>query len=48
MFLVKQQIAKAIAGNPPPRRLIVTLTRSFLDIAGKPERYLIMIVPPRP
>jgi len=46
VFLVKQGIAKAIAGNPPPRRLIVKLQRSFLGIAGKPERYLIMIVPP--
>ncbi len=46
VFLIKQEIAKAIAGNPPPRRVIVTLTRNFLGIAGKPQRYLIMIVPP--
>ncbi len=48
VFLVNQGIAKAIAGNPPARRVVVKLTRSFLGIAGTPERYLIMIVPPAP
>jgi hypothetical protein len=33
VFLVKQGIAKAIAGNPPARRVVVKLTRSFLGIA---------------
>lgn len=45
---IKEAIDKATVSNPPPRRVVLTLTRSFLGIAGKPQRYLIMIVPPRP
>ena len=44
--LLQQAIDKAIAGNPPPRHVEVTLTRDFLGIAGKPQRYLILIAPP--
>jgi hypothetical protein len=39
---------KAIARNPPPRRVEVTITRSYFGIPGKPERYLIIAAPPRP
>jgi len=46
--LIRLAIDKAIAGNPPPRNVELTLTRRFWGIAGKPQRYLIMIVPPRP
>ncbi len=47
-LLIQQAIDKVIARNPPPRRVEVTLTRNFLGIAGKPQFYLIQIVPPRP
>jgi len=46
--VIKLSIDKAIAGNPPPRNTELTLTRTFWGISGEPERYLIMIVPPRP
>jgi len=39
-------LALGYAKHPLPRRLIAKLTSSFLGFAGKPERYLIMIVPP--
>ena len=47
-FLIQQAIDKAIASNPPPRHVEVTLTRTFWGIPGKPARYLILVVPPRP
>jgi 4-amino-4-deoxy-L-arabinose transferase-like glycosyltransferase len=47
-LVIKLAIDKAIAGNPPPRNTELTLTRTFWGISGEPERYLIMIVPPRP
>ncbi len=45
-FLIQQAIDKATTGNPPPRHVEVTLTRSFWGIAGTPQLYLIQIVPP--
>lgn len=47
-IVIKRAMDKAMVHNPPPRRVEVLLTRRFLGVAGKPERYLIMIVPPRP
>ncbi len=44
--LGQQAMDKAIVHNPPPRHVEMTLTRNFLGIAGKPQRYLILIVPP--
>jgi hypothetical protein len=46
-LLIKQAMDKATANNPPPRRVEVTLTRNFWGVAGKPQRYLIILVPPR-
>jgi 4-amino-4-deoxy-L-arabinose transferase-like glycosyltransferase len=46
-FVIQQAIDKAIAGNPPPRHVEVTLTRSFWGIPGKSQRWLILLVPPR-
>lgn len=45
-FLIQQAIDKAVAGDPPPRHVEVMLTRNFWGIAGKPQLYLILIVPP--
>jgi hypothetical protein len=47
-IVIKRAMDKAIARNPPPRRVEVTITRSYLGIPGKPERYLIIAAPPRP
>jgi hypothetical protein len=38
--------AKA-AGDPDSRRVDVELTRNFLGLAGRPQRYVIFIIPPR-
>jgi 4-amino-4-deoxy-L-arabinose transferase-like glycosyltransferase len=34
--------------GPPGRRVVVELARSYLGMAGKPTRYIIMTIPPRP
>ena len=47
-IVLKRAMDKAIDHNPPPRRLELTITRSYLGIPGKPERYLIIAAPPRP
>ncbi|MGH6664921.1 MAG: glycosyltransferase family 39 protein [Pseudolabrys sp.] len=44
--VIQQAIDKVIAHNPPARHVEITLTRNFLGIAGKPQFYLIQIVPP--
>jgi hypothetical protein len=46
-FLIKQAVEKQIAGNPPPRKVEVTLTRTFWGLTGAPQLYLIIIVPPK-
>jgi len=46
-FLIQQAIDKAIAANPPPHHVEVTLTRTFWGIPGDPQRYLILVVPPK-
>ena len=47
-IVLKRAMDKAIDHNPPPRRLELTISRKYLGIPGKPERYLIMAAPPRP
>ena len=36
------------ARDPRTRRVVVELGRSYLGMAGKPVRYIIMTIPPRP
>jgi hypothetical protein len=43
---VEAAAAKA-AGDPASRRVDVELTRNFLGIAGRPQRYVIFIIPPQ-
>ena len=38
---------RIVAHGPPGRRVVVELKRSYLGMAGKPTRYIIMTVPPR-
>lgn len=45
---VMTAIDKIAARNPASRQVEIVLTRSYLGIAGKPSRYRITIVPPRP
>jgi 4-amino-4-deoxy-L-arabinose transferase-like glycosyltransferase len=40
-------LEKVAATNPKSHRVEVTIARSYLGVPGKPERYLIVIVPPR-
>ena len=47
-IVLKRAMDKAIDHNPPPRRLELTISRNYLGIPGKPERYLVMAAPPRP
>ena len=47
-IVLKRAMDKAIDRNPPPRRLELTIARSYLGIPGEPERYLIIAAPPRP
>jgi hypothetical protein len=48
VLLIRQAIDRVIVQNPPPRRVEVTITRSYFGIPGRPGRYLIIVVPPRP
>ena len=42
------RIAPRVAASPPGRRAEVEIVRSYLGVAGAPQRYLIVTVPPRP
>ena len=46
--LINQAIDRVTTQNPPPGRVEVAITRSYLGIPGRPARYLIIVVPPRP
>jgi hypothetical protein len=46
--LIWQAINRVTAQNPPPRQVEVAIARSYLGIPGRPARYLIIVVPPRP
>jgi 4-amino-4-deoxy-L-arabinose transferase-like glycosyltransferase len=46
--LINQAIDRVTAHNPPRRRVEVTTTRSYLGIPGRPARFLLIVVPPRP
>lgn len=46
--LINQAIDRVTAHNPPRRRVEVTTTHSYLGIPGRPGRFLLIVVPPRP
>ena len=48
VLLIRQAMDRVTAQNPPPRQVEVAITRSYLGIPGRPARYLIIVVPPRP
>jgi hypothetical protein len=43
-----QAAAAKAAQEPASRRIDTEISRSFLGIAGRPRRYIIFIIPPRP
>jgi hypothetical protein len=47
-LLIRQAMDRVTAQNLPPRQVEVAITRSYLGIPGRPARYLIIVVPPRP
>jgi hypothetical protein len=46
--LVAGPVDALIAQGPTGRREVVEIARDFLGLPGKPARYLIIIIPPRP
>ena len=48
VLLIRQAMDRVTAQNPPPRQVEVAIARSYLGIPGRPARYLIIVVPPRP